>query len=124
MARAVAAFIEPPPRTPGAGVGCRAAAPMVFAPASGGARACCGPPVPAMEGRQVARVPGLAEAARAEVPVGTDRARNVAQVAPEVHERGRSPEPVAVVDRVDDEPRLEHERVRYHRVVVGVGVLL
>jgi hypothetical protein len=25
---------------------------------------------------------------------------------------------------VDDQPRLEHERVRDHRVVLGVGVLL
>ena len=49
---------------------------------------------------------------------------DVAQVAPEVVERRPPPEPVAVVDRVDDEPRLEHERVRDHRVVVGVGVLL
>jgi hypothetical protein len=34
------------------------------------------------------------------------------------------PEPVAVVDSVDDEAGLEHKRVRDHRVVFGVGVLL
>ena len=39
-------------------------------------------------------------------------------------DRGAPPEPVAVVDAVDDEPGLEHERVRDHRVVLGVGVLL
>src|SRR5215212_1114986 len=42
---------------------------------------------------------------------------------PEVVERRAPPEPVAVVDRVDDQPRLEHERVRDHRVVIGIGVL-
>ena len=34
-----------------------------------------------------------------------------------------APEPVAVVEAVDDQTRLEHQRVRDHRVVVGVGVL-
>src|SRR5215203_4734122 len=126
MARAVASFIETllPGRGRVPGAGCRAAAQMVLARASGGARACCGPPVPAMEGRPVARVPGLAEAAYAEVPVGADLGADRAQVAPEVDERGAAPEPVAVVDAVDHKPRLEHERVRDHRVVVGVGVLL
>src|SRR5215213_10603095 len=126
MARAVASFIEN--LLPGRGLvpdaGCRSAAQMTRAPASGGARARCGPPVPAMEGRAVARVPGLAEAAHAEVPVGADLGADRAQVVAEVDERRAPPEPVAVVDAVDDEPRLEHERVRDHRVVLGVGVLL
>ena len=43
---------------------------------------------------------------------------------PQVVERGPPPEPVAVVDAVDDQSRFEHERVRDHRVVLGVGVLL
>src|SRR5829696_9972368 len=126
MARAVASFIENllPGRSSVPDAGCRVAAHMVLAPASGGARACCGPSVPAMEGRPVARVPGLAEPAHAEVPVGADLGADRAQVAPEVDERGAAPEPVAVVDAVDHKPRLEHERVRDHRVVVGVGVLL
>ena len=47
-----------------------------------------------------------------------------AEVAPEVVDRRTTPEPVAVVDAVHDEPGLEHERVRDHRIVVGVGVLL
>src|SRR5215217_5228076 len=115
MARAVASFIEN--LLPGRGLvpdaGCRSAAQMTRAPASGGARARCGPPVPAMEGREVARVPGRAD-------LGADRA----QVVAEVDERRAPPEPVAVVDAVDDEPRLEHGRVRDHRVVLAVGVLL
>src|SRR5215213_1343327 len=77
-----------------------------------------------MEGREVARVPRLAQPGGAEVPVRADLARDVAQVVPEVDGRGAAPEPVAVVDAVDHEPRLEHERVRDHRVVLGVGVLL
>src|SRR5215218_7459912 len=126
MARAVASFIETllPGRGLVPGAGCRAAAQMVLAAASGGARARSGSPVPAVEGRPVARVPGLAEAGRAEVPVGADLGADRAQVVPEVIDRGSPPEPVAVVEAVDDEPRLEHERVRDHRVVLGVGVLL
>src|SRR5215212_6494565 len=84
MARAVASFIEtlllgrgPVPRA-----SCRAAAQMVLAPPSGGARACCGPPVPAMEGRPVARVPGLAEPGGAEFPVRADVRGDRPQVVP------------------------------------------
>src|SRR5262249_40211802 len=69
---------------------------------------------------QVARVPCLAESGRAQVPVRTDLPRHLAQVASEVFDRRAAPEPVAVVDDVDDEPRLEHERVRDHRVVLRV----
>ena len=80
--------------------------------------------VPAVEGRVVAGVPGLAQPGSAEVPVGADLARDRAQVVPQVDDRRAPPEPVAVVDAVDDQPGLEHERVRDHRVVLGVGVLL
>src|SRR5258708_6402352 len=72
----------------------------------------------------VTRVQRLGQPGSAEVPVGTDLARNGPQVVVEVIDRRAAPEPVAVVDAVDDEPRLEHERVRDHRVVLGVGVLL
>ncbi len=43
---------------------------------------------------------------------------------PEVIDRRSAPEPVAVIDAVNDQAWLEHERVRDHRVVVRVGVLL
>src|SRR4051794_35621460 len=82
-----------------------------------GHRRCGRAAVPAVEGRVVARVPRLAEPGRREVPVGTDLACDGPQVLAEVLDRGASPEPVAVVDLVDDEARLEHERVRDHRVV-------
>src|SRR3954454_12976015 len=77
-----------------------------------------------MEARDVARVPGVAQLGGAEVPVGADLARDGLQVVTEVDPGGTDPEPVAVVDAVDDEPRFDHERVRDHRVVVRVGVLL
>jgi len=48
----------------------------------------------------------------------------IAQVAAQVIEGRPAPEPVAVVNAVNDQSRLEHERVRDHRVVKGVGVLL
>src|SRR3954463_10451054 len=126
MAPAVAPFIAKllPGRGLVRGAGRGPAGPMLLAPASGRARPRCRPAVPAVEGREVARVPGLAQPGRAEVPVGAGLGADRAQVAPEVDERGAPPEPVAVVDRVDHEPRLEHERVRVHRIVVGVRVLL
>src|SRR5215211_2756905 len=77
-----------------------------------------------MEGRQVTRVPGLPETRGAQVEVGADLSADHPQVVPEVDDRRSPPEPVAVVDTVDYEPGLEHQRVRDHRVVLGVGVLL
>jgi hypothetical protein len=77
------------------------------------------------EARAVTGLPGLAEAGGAEIPVGTNLACCLAKVAPQNYfDRRPAPEPVAVVDAVDHEPGLEHERVRDHRIVVRVGVLL
>src|SRR6266481_3462781 len=39
-------------------------------------------------------------------------------------DRWTPPEPVAVIDAVDHQTWLEHERMRDHRIVLGVGVLL
>src|SRR4051794_20148054 len=79
---------------------------------SSGAHGISCAPVPAVEARMVARVPGLPQPGRAQVPVGSDLAGDVAQVVPEVVDGGAPPEPVAVVDAVDDEPGPEHDRVR------------
>src|SRR5215471_19811011 len=76
-----------------------------------------------MEGRVVPGVPGLPQPGRAEVPVRADLARCRAQVTPKVVERRTAPEPIAVVDAMDDQARLEHQRVRDHWVVFWVGVL-
>src|SRR3954468_10577120 len=77
--------------------------------ASTGAENCSGahgiglrPLVPAVEGRVVAGLPGLAQPRLGEVPVRADLGRNVAQVPPELVERRPPPEPVAVVDSVHD----------------------
>ena len=67
--------------------------------------------------------PRPAQPRRAQIPVRAGLARHGAQVVPEVVEGRAAPEPVAVVDAVDDQSRLEHERVRDHRVVVRIGVL-
>src|SRR3954447_20883560 len=83
-----------------------------------------GAPVPSVELRPITSVPCLAETRSAQIPVRADLARCRTQVTPQVVDRRATPEPVAVVDAVDDEPRLEHQRVRNHRVVLDVGVLL
>ena len=46
------------------------------------------------------------------------------QIAPKIGDRWTTPEPVAVIDAVNHEARLEHERMRDHRMVLGVSVLL
>jgi hypothetical protein len=71
-----------------------------------------------------AGVPCRAQVRCGQVPVRADFAGYLAKIAAQVLERRPAPEPVAVVDAVDDQPRLEYERVRDHRVVVGVGVFL
>src|ERR1700744_4840840 len=82
------------------------------------------PLVPAVEGGVVAGVPRRAQPGRAEIPVRAALAHRRTQVAPEIVDRRPPPEPVAVVDAVHDQSRLEHQGVRDHRIVVRVGVLL
>src|ERR1700719_3136983 len=79
--------------------------------------------VPSMEGRQGARVPSLTESRSAQIPVRTDLARHGAQIVPEVDGGRPAPEPIAVIDAVDDESRLEHECMRNHWIVLRVGIL-
>src|ERR1700722_3249567 len=74
--------------------------------------------------RVVAGLPVFSQARRVQVPVRADLPGRLAQVTPQVLERRPAPEPVAVVDAVDDQARPEHQGVRDHRVVVRVGVLL
>src|SRR5579872_4328412 len=68
-------------------------------------------------------LPILAQTGRGKVPVGTHPAEDVTQVLPEVGGGRTTPEPVAVVDFVDDEARLQHKRMGNHGVVKRVGVL-
>jgi hypothetical protein len=81
------------------------------------------PLVPAMKLRELAGVPRLVKPGDTQIPVGTYLKGHSAQVMAEVFGRGPAPEPVTVVDAVDQQPGLEHQRVRDHRVVCRVGVL-
>src|SRR5206468_411616 len=80
--------------------------------------------VPAVETREVTRIPCLAESRSTQIPVWADFLGHGAQVVPKIGDRRTAPEPVAVIDAVNHESRLEHERMRDHRIVLGVGVLL
>jgi hypothetical protein len=43
---------------------------------------------------------------------------------PKINDRRTALEPVAVIDAVNDEAGFEDERVRNHRIIVWIGVLL
>src|SRR5271156_91724 len=80
--------------------------------------------VPSVETREVTRIPCLAESRNTQIPVWADFAGHHAQIVPKIDDRRTAPEPVAVIDAVNHEARLEYECVRDHRIVLGVGVLL
>src|SRR5277367_487454 len=80
--------------------------------------------IPPVETREVTRIPCLAESRSTQIPVRADLTRNGAEIMPKIDDRRTPPKPVAVIDAVDHEPGLEHERMRDHRIVLGVGVLL
>src|SRR5277367_4369242 len=80
--------------------------------------------VPPVETREVTRIPCLAESRSTQIPVWADFTRGGAQIVPKIDDRWTPPEPVAVIDGVNHEARLENERMRDHRIVLGVGVLL
>src|SRR5580704_13965214 len=80
--------------------------------------------VPSVETREITSIPCLAESRFAQIPVWPDFTRHGAQVVPKIDDRWTPPEPVAVIDAVNHKARLEHERMRDHRIVLGGGVLL
>src|SRR5277367_1431048 len=80
--------------------------------------------VPPVETREVTRIPCLAESRSTQIPVGADFAGHGAQIVPKIDDRWTPPEPVTVIDAVNHQARLEHERMRDHRIMLGVGVLL
>src|SRR5580658_5337703 len=80
--------------------------------------------IPSVETRVVTRIPRLTEPRRTQIPVRPDFARRYAQIAPKIGDGRTAPEPVAVIEAVDHQARLEHERIRDHRIVLGVSVLL
>jgi ketosteroid isomerase-like protein len=62
------------------------------------------------------------EFGRCDVPVWTALLGNGTQVLAKIFRRGSTEEPVAHVNLVNDKTRLEHKRVRDHRIVVRIGV--
>src|ERR1700722_18569140 len=78
--------------------------------------------IPTMKRREVARVPRLAESGSLQIPIRPNLARHCAKVVPQIDDRWPAPEPIAVIDAVNDQPRLQHQRMRDHRVVFGVGI--
>ena len=77
-----------------------------------------------MEARVITGIPCIAESRGAQIPVWADFARHDAQIVPKIDDRWTSPEPITVINAVDDEAWLEDDRMRDHRIVLGVGVLL
>src|ERR1700684_3139088 len=76
-----------------------------------------------MEPREVIRIPCVSESRRAQIPIWADFLRDGTQIVPKVGDRRAASEPVPIVDTVNHEPRLEHERVRDHWVTLGIGIL-
>ena len=62
------------------------------------------------------------EFGRCDVPVRPALPGDNAQVLAEIFERGPAEKPVAVVNLVNDETRLQHDHMRDHRIVVRVRI--
>src|SRR2546423_13995745 len=69
-------------------------------------------------------LPVLAQPWCREVPIRAYLARDLAEIITKVFGRRPTPEPVAIIDFVNDQPRLKHERMRNHRDMERVSVLL
>ena len=70
-----------------------------------------------------ALLPGGLHFRRSDVPVAPAFPGNGAQVLAEILHRGPAPEPIAIVDLVDDKTGLKDDHVRDHRIVERIGVL-
>src|SRR5436305_8961231 len=69
-------------------------------------------------------LPVLAQPWCREVPIRAYLARDLAEIITKVFGRRPTPEPVAIIDFVNDQPRLKHERMRNHRVMERVRIFL
>jgi hypothetical protein len=69
-----------------------------------------------------ALLPRRFEFGRRDIPVRPAFLGDGAQVLAEVFESGPTEKPVAVIDLVNDKPRLEDDHVRDHGIVEGIGV--
>src|SRR6266851_4412064 len=71
-----------------------------------------------------APLPGGTHLRSADVPVGAEPTRDVAEVRPQLGNRRPAPKPITIVNLVDLGPWLQDQRVRDHRVIRRIGVLL
>src|SRR3954466_11134204 len=92
---------------------------LLFLSGNGGGFHAC-PLAPPMETGKVTCLPSRPELRRIQIPVRSDLAGHGAQVVPKIDDRGAAPKPIAVVDAVNYEARLEHERMRDHRIMLGI----
>ena len=76
-----------------------------------------------IEALLAALLPRGFELRRGDVPIGPAFPADGSQVQAKLFDRGPSEEPVAIVDPVDHEAGLQHDHVRDHRIVEGIGVL-
>jgi hypothetical protein len=70
----------------------------------------------------VALLPSSLKFRRCDVPVRSAFLADSPQVLAEFFHRGASEKPVAIVDLVNDEAWLQHNHVRDHGIVDGIGV--
>ena len=63
------------------------------------------------------------ELGRCDIPIRPAFLRHRTQILAEIFQRGPAIEPVAIVNFIDYQTGLEHNRVRDHRVVFRIGVL-
>src|SRR5271156_1785851 len=70
----------------------------------------------------VALLPSGFELGRRDVPIRPALPGDRAQILAEILGRWAAEEPIAIIDLVNDEIRLEHNRMRDHRVVDRIGV--
>src|SRR5262245_54036078 len=77
-----------------------------------------------IEGFALASVPLGAQLGRVNLPIRANPACDRAEILVQLTRRRPSPIPVAVVNLVDLQTWLQHECVRYHRIVVWISILL
>src|SRR6202040_1425633 len=74
------------------------------------------------ETRLLALRPSSSPLRTADIPIGSATLQHGAQVEAQLLHRRPAEEPVTVVNLVDAQARLEHQRVRDHRIVMRVGI--
>src|SRR5579872_5281908 len=68
--------------------------------------------------------PVFAQRGLRDIPIGARLARHLAQIMPEVICTGTAPEPVAVIDAVDEQTGFQDKGMRDHGIMMRVGIFL